>query len=134
VDKYVIARQTIDDNIRQAMRVVCWMNKATGTHTEYVILMGTLKRVNVKFYIYCPPPAFIVPPNTLTIQCTEILAASNAPRSLSTIDGIADSVFQFCPHFSPRLHDKYIARSAQKYRKISMESVCICCSIAQHIS
>jgi hypothetical protein len=35
VDKYFRARQATDDNM--LMRIACWINKATNTHTGYVI-------------------------------------------------------------------------------------------------
>jgi hypothetical protein len=40
VDKYGRIRQTTDDNIIQRMRLACWITKATGTHSEYVILIA----------------------------------------------------------------------------------------------
>jgi hypothetical protein len=39
VEKYGRARQATDDNIIRRMRFVCWINKATDTHSEYVILI-----------------------------------------------------------------------------------------------
>ena len=32
------ARQATDDNIIRRIRIACWINKATTTHSEYVIL------------------------------------------------------------------------------------------------
>ena len=32
-------RQATDDNIIQSMHIACWIPKATGTHSEYVILI-----------------------------------------------------------------------------------------------
>jgi hypothetical protein len=37
VEKYVRVRQATDDNIIRRMRFACWITKATGTHSEYVI-------------------------------------------------------------------------------------------------
>jgi hypothetical protein len=39
VEKYGRAIQATDDNIIQPMRFVCWVTKATDTHSEYVILI-----------------------------------------------------------------------------------------------
>ena len=33
-------RQVTDDNIIRRMRFVCWVPKATNTHSEYVILIA----------------------------------------------------------------------------------------------
>ena len=33
------ARQATDENIIKRMRFVCWITKATDTHSEYVILL-----------------------------------------------------------------------------------------------
>jgi len=33
------AGQATDDNIIRRMRVACWVNKVTDTHSEYVILI-----------------------------------------------------------------------------------------------
>jgi hypothetical protein len=38
VEKYVRAEQATDENIIRHMNITCWMNKATGTHSEYVVL------------------------------------------------------------------------------------------------
>ena len=38
--KYVRARQATDDNVIRHMEFVCWMTKATDTHSEYVLLMA----------------------------------------------------------------------------------------------
>jgi len=35
-----IARQATDDNITRRMRIACWITKATGTHSEHVILIA----------------------------------------------------------------------------------------------
>jgi hypothetical protein len=32
--------KTTDDNIIRRMRFACWITKATGTHSEYVILIA----------------------------------------------------------------------------------------------
>jgi hypothetical protein len=40
VEKCGIAKQAIDDNIIWRMRIACWINKATDTHAEYVILIA----------------------------------------------------------------------------------------------
>jgi len=39
VEKYDTAGQTTDDNIVRRMRFTCRISKATGTHSEYVILI-----------------------------------------------------------------------------------------------
>jgi hypothetical protein len=40
VEKYGTARQATDDNIIQRMRFACWINKATDTHSERVIIIS----------------------------------------------------------------------------------------------
>jgi len=39
VGKYGTARQATEDNIIRRKRFVCWVNEATDTHSEYVILI-----------------------------------------------------------------------------------------------
>ena len=38
--KYGTARQATADNIIEHMRVLCWIAKATNTHSEYVIIIA----------------------------------------------------------------------------------------------
>jgi len=40
VEKHGAAGQTTDGNIMWRVRIVCWVTKATDTHTEYVILIA----------------------------------------------------------------------------------------------
>ena len=40
MEKYATARKAKDENIIRRMRFACWINKARGTHTEYVILIA----------------------------------------------------------------------------------------------
>jgi hypothetical protein len=40
VEKYGTVRQVTDDNIIRRMRFVCWIPKATDTHSEYVIFIA----------------------------------------------------------------------------------------------
>jgi len=40
VEKYCRARQATDDNKIRRMRIVCWIPKATNTHSEYVTLIA----------------------------------------------------------------------------------------------
>jgi len=40
VEKYGRAKQATDENVTQRMRFICWMTKATDTHSEYVILIA----------------------------------------------------------------------------------------------
>jgi hypothetical protein len=40
VEKYGTARQATDDNTIRRMRFACWVTKATGTHSEYVVLIA----------------------------------------------------------------------------------------------
>jgi hypothetical protein len=61
VEKYDTARQATDDNIIQRMRFARWIAKATGTHTEYVILNAFPRQQwfhertsMLPLYIYCP--------------------------------------------------------------------------------
>jgi hypothetical protein len=44
VEKYGTAGQTTDDNIIRRMRFACWINKATATHSEYVIFVAFPRR------------------------------------------------------------------------------------------
>jgi hypothetical protein len=40
VEEYGTARQVTDDNIIRRMRFACRITKATGTHSEYVIIIA----------------------------------------------------------------------------------------------
>jgi hypothetical protein len=40
VEKYGKTRHATDDNIIRRMRFACWITKATGTHSEYVIIIA----------------------------------------------------------------------------------------------
>jgi hypothetical protein len=40
VEKYGTARQATRDNMIRRMRIAWWTNKATNTHSEYVILIA----------------------------------------------------------------------------------------------
>jgi hypothetical protein len=40
VEKYVGAGQATDDNIVRRMQFVCWITKATDTHSKYVIFIA----------------------------------------------------------------------------------------------
>ena len=40
VENYGTARRTTEDNIIRCMRIACWINKATDTHSEYVLLIA----------------------------------------------------------------------------------------------
>jgi len=44
VENYGTAKRARDDNIIQHMRFVCWMNKATYTHSEYEIIIAFLQQ------------------------------------------------------------------------------------------
>ena len=39
MEKYGTAGQATDDKILRRMRIACWINKATDTHSEYVLLI-----------------------------------------------------------------------------------------------
>jgi hypothetical protein len=39
VKKYGSANQATDNNIIWRMHLACWVNKATDTHSEYIILI-----------------------------------------------------------------------------------------------
>ena len=41
MDKYCTARQSTDDHIIWRMRFACWINKASHTNSEYVILTSS---------------------------------------------------------------------------------------------
>jgi hypothetical protein len=40
VEEYGRDEQTTDDNIKRRMRFAFWINNATDTHSEYVILLA----------------------------------------------------------------------------------------------
>jgi hypothetical protein len=40
VEEYGRIRQAMDDNIIWHMHFTCWITKAAGTHSEYVIVVG----------------------------------------------------------------------------------------------
>jgi hypothetical protein len=40
MEKYDRAGQTTDDTIVRCIRIACWINKATNTRSEYVILIA----------------------------------------------------------------------------------------------
>jgi hypothetical protein len=40
MEKYGRARQATDGNIIRRMRFACWVNNATDTHSEYVLLIA----------------------------------------------------------------------------------------------
>jgi hypothetical protein len=44
VKKYSRARWAINDNVIRRMRVARWISKATGTHSEYVILIAFTRK------------------------------------------------------------------------------------------
>jgi hypothetical protein len=58
VEKYGTAGQATDENIIRRMRFACWINKATDTHSECVILVAfprqqwLRERVSMLRYIY----------------------------------------------------------------------------------
>ena len=45
--KYGKTRETTDDNIIRRIRFACWINKATHTHSKYVIIIGFFTAKNV---------------------------------------------------------------------------------------
>jgi hypothetical protein len=45
VEKYGTARQATDDNIIRRMRFACWITKATGTHSEYLVLIAFPRQI-----------------------------------------------------------------------------------------
>jgi hypothetical protein len=64
--KYGRARGVTDDHMIRRMRVTCWITKATGTHSEYVILIALpwqqcfRERVSLLlFYVHCLSCYFI---------------------------------------------------------------------------
>jgi len=42
--KYGTVIQATDDNVIMCKRFACWTSKATGTHSEYVILIVFLRQ------------------------------------------------------------------------------------------
>jgi hypothetical protein len=58
--KYGKARQATDDNIIGGMRIVCWINRATDTHSEYEVPISfpqqrwLRERASMSFlYVHC---------------------------------------------------------------------------------
>jgi hypothetical protein len=74
VQKYSTARQTTDDNAIWCMRLVCWITKATNTHSEYVIVIAFplqqwfRERDSVSHYTYT---GFRASLRVVYIQCKE---------------------------------------------------------------
>jgi hypothetical protein len=61
MEKYGTARQATDENIKQRIRFVCWITKATGAHSECVILIAfprqqwLRERASIlRLYLHCP--------------------------------------------------------------------------------
>ena len=62
MEKYGRPEQATDENIIRYMHITCWMNKAAGTHPEYVVLIALPRQkyfhpgVSVSRYSYiaCP--------------------------------------------------------------------------------
>jgi len=59
MEKYCTARQATDDKIIRCIRFACLINKATHTHSEYVILIPfstaavvTRTRINITLYVH----------------------------------------------------------------------------------
>jgi len=59
LEKYGRDAQATDINITWRMRITCWINSATDTHSEYVICftaaMSTRTRLIVMLYVLCLP-------------------------------------------------------------------------------
>jgi hypothetical protein len=45
VEKYGTAGQATEDNITRRMRIACWINNATDSHSEYVKLTAFPRRL-----------------------------------------------------------------------------------------
>jgi hypothetical protein len=58
VEKYNRPRQATDKNTIQCMHFSCWIHKATGTHSEYVLLIAVPQQqwlhehASISHYIY----------------------------------------------------------------------------------
>jgi hypothetical protein len=59
--KYCTARPATNDSIIRRMRIVRWINKATGTHSEYVTLTACPPQISLSkrasrlsLYVHCP--------------------------------------------------------------------------------
>jgi len=44
MEKYCRAVQATDDNIIWRMRIACWVTKATGAHSNYVVFIAFLRQ------------------------------------------------------------------------------------------
>jgi hypothetical protein len=60
VVKSCTAGQATDDSIIRRMRFACWINKATDTHSEYVILIAFRRQIwlrervlTLRLYVHC---------------------------------------------------------------------------------
>ena len=91
VEKYRRARQTTDKNVIQRMRFVCWITKATETHSKYVILIALpqqqwlRERASILRYTYisCVPNLNTFQTSLLSHPCcltTPITAVFSLPK------------------------------------------------------
>ena len=69
--KYGREEEATDDNIIRRMRIACWINKATGTHSEYLISFAF------------PQQQWLMPPSLQTTKqnCVCISHLSYVPYS-----------------------------------------------------
>jgi len=45
VEKYGTATKATDINAIRRMRIACWVNKATGTHSDYVVSIAFARQL-----------------------------------------------------------------------------------------
>jgi len=70
-----------DDNIIWRMRVDCWISKATGTHSDYVIIVGFALQQGLgkrsSLLCYSTSPALFVMCYAGTAVCDELTSPSD---------------------------------------------------------
>jgi hypothetical protein len=71
VEDYGRTRQATGANIIRRMRFACWVTKATGTHSEYVLLLfrGNSGYTNAPQYYLCTYIACLVITENECVYC-----------------------------------------------------------------
>ena len=78
MQKYCTAGQATDDNTIRPMRIVCWIIKATDTHSEYAILTafpannGYANALQCYVYTTLPDMSIPVKPDLRSTRCTQL--------------------------------------------------------------
>jgi hypothetical protein len=89
VEKYCTAGQATDDNTIRRLRIVCWITKATDTHSEYVILTAFPANNGYanapQCYVYTTLPAMSIPVKSdlRSTRCTQLCSVKLSTRYLT---------------------------------------------------